>query len=1198
MQFKKNGPDIPEHLLRAHQDGQVIFFCGAGISYPAGLPGFKGLVDQIYRGLREEPDIIEQSEIEASRFDTAISLLEKRIVGGRTTVRKELAKILTADLSRDNAKATHQALLALAKQHNGFTRLVTTNFDRLFEEVRKSNSDIEIFRAPLLPVPKNRLNGLIYLHGLLTEIPTPNDLDQLVLSSGDFGLAYLTEGWAARFVSELFRNYTVCFVGYSINDPIVRYMMDALAADRLRGESPQEMFAFGSYKKGKEEASANQWYARNVTPILYRAEENDHSFLYDTLREWAETYRDGVIGKDRIVIQYAANNPTNSTKQDDFNGRMLWALSDKCGLPAKRFANHDPIPPLDWLKPLSTLLLKYNVSGDSSLICNSTEDVVVHWLSVWLCKHLNNPKLVLWIAKYGNEVHPRVLSLIKATLKENPPSSPLQTLWNILLSRKHIISGSNFCDWCAEFRLFGLTYSLRLQLRKMLSPRIQFREPFPKLTDTEDEQNQTPEQIRDLIDWEIVLNAKYVQYAFKDLWEDVSFCEALPELLSDATQLLYDTLNLIRELGDANEKHDSSYLYQPSISTHSQNKNIYEWTVLINLVLKAWLETAKVSPRLARHQAISWRYIPYPLFHRLSFFAATQLDIIPPAQGIKWLLAENGWWLWSTETKREALRLLVTLSQKLASDDYIKLEDIILKGPPRSMFGDKADSAQIQKIAQQEIWLRLAKLQTANAPLSKKAVSKLTELAEIYPSWKLDPDERDEFSIWVYDVNELHQSLIIPSKRRELVEWIRQHPKIEYFQNNDDWRQHCQDNFPATACALINLAQKNEWPTLQWDGALRAWSIDPFLKISWRHLGRILNSAPKRVLKKLSAPLSYWLQSIAKIFEGHQPIFFSLIQNVLKQQYNDDNSIDNPVFQAINHSIGRATEAALYWWYRHPLEDKQGLPREIKPLFTKICDTKIAIFRHGRVLLSSNLINLFRVDPKWTKKHLLPLFDWKNSITEAKVAWRGFLHSPRLYSPLFTAFKKPFLDTAEYYLELGEYYNEQYAKLLTFAALENVDIFTEIELMSATRTLPPPGLVHAIHALSQLLENAGAEYWHNRVLPYWKTIWPKTNEIITPEICNALAELCIKARSEFPSALSAIKPWLQPIKDHLYIINFMNDEKIPERFPNETLEFLSLIISNQPQWICIEFKSFLEKISIANPILVSDSRYKRLIECT
>ena len=60
MQFVTNGPDIPDALLQAHEEGRVVFFCGAGVSYPAGLPGFKGLVDQIYMHVGTTRDIVEQ----------------------------------------------------------------------------------------------------------------------------------------------------------------------------------------------------------------------------------------------------------------------------------------------------------------------------------------------------------------------------------------------------------------------------------------------------------------------------------------------------------------------------------------------------------------------------------------------------------------------------------------------------------------------------------------------------------------------------------------------------------------------------------------------------------------------------------------------------------------------------------------------------------------------------------------------------------------------------------------------------------------------------------------------------------------------------------------------------------------------------------------------------------------------------------
>ena len=272
--------------------------------------------------------------------------------GGRRAVRRKIAEILDPDISAPNATATHDALLTLAECRERRTRLITTNFDRLFEHViAHGRPSAERFEAPLLPVPKQRWDGLVYLHGLLPEDPADNNLDNLVVSSGDFGLAYLTERWAARFVSELLRNFVVCFVGYSIDDPVLRYMMDALAADRLLGESPPEMFAFGSHSKGQEEARANEWRAKNVTPILYR-EHRRHAYLHRTLRAWADTYRDGARGKERIVVEYAMARPDTATGQDDFVSRMLWALSDPKGLPAMRFAELNPAPGLDWLEPL------------------------------------------------------------------------------------------------------------------------------------------------------------------------------------------------------------------------------------------------------------------------------------------------------------------------------------------------------------------------------------------------------------------------------------------------------------------------------------------------------------------------------------------------------------------------------------------------------------------------------------------------------------------------------------------------------------------------------------------------------------------------------------------------------------------------------------------------------------------------------
>lgn len=1250
MQFVRHGPDIPERLLQAHEDGRVVFFCGAGISYPARLPGFAGLVANIYEALAAIPNGVQQAAIKAGQFDTAVGLLEADIVGGREKVRRALASVLSPDLSVRNATATHDALLTLGKCRDGHTRLITTNFDRLFEEVIASKSlPIERYMAPLLPVPKNRWDGLVYLHGVLSPTPTASELDRLVVSSGDFGLAYLSERWAARFVSELFRNYTVCFVGYSINDPVLRYMMDALAADRLLGESPPEMFAFGSFSKGKEEERANEWRAKNVTPILYR-EHNKHAYLHKTLRAWAETYRDGVRGKERIVVECALARPLASTRQDDFVGRLLWALSDPGGLPARRFADLDPVPSLEWLKPLSEERYRYADLGrfgvpprmgvDDKLAFSLTHrpspyplapsmcivdagargshwDDVMRHLARWLIRHLNDPALLLWLIQRGGQLHVDLVWWIERRLDELAklerdgktaelariregasnaiPCLMMRTLWRLLLTRrvKSRLHDSDLYRWRDRFRRDGLTPTLRLELREILTPRVSMRAPIR--WPAEDGEAREPKRINDLVEWEIVLSTQHVHSSLRDLPKDERWKEALPQLLSDASALLRDALDLMRELGGAGDRSDLSYLHQPSISEHPQNRQFRDWTALIDLTRDAWLATAARSPALAALTAQSWSHSPYPLFRRLAFFAAAQDNVIPRRQSFDWLLADNHRWLWAVETQREAMRLLTALAPHLDEEMLQELEQAVLVGPPRDMFKDNIEPERWTRIVEREIWLRLAKMAEAGAVLGAESSAQLAGLSGRHPKWALAADQRDEFPVWMGNGEDWRKFVATPRHRRELIEWLRQHPSPDDWQE-DDWRQRCRDNFATTACALCALAKEDVWPTERWREALQVWSEDKLGRRSWRYMAPTIAAAPEDVLGTLADGVSWWLQAIAKTFEGHEELFFALARGILAQGYDDDTDTVDPIGRAINHPIGHVTEALLRWWYRRSLEDGQGLPEELRSTFTELCDARIDKYRHGRVLLAAHVIALFRVDRDWATRHLLPLFSWQCSEVEARAAWEGFLWSPRLYRPLMEILKPAFLDTARHYGALGDHAG-QYASLLTFAALDPIDTFTSSELATATRSLPPDGLHDAAEALVRALEGAGeqrADYWTNRVAPYLHVIWPKTRDNVSPAIAESLSHLCVAAQDAFPEALTLLRPWLEPSACPDYLIHQIHLAGLCSRFPEPALELLSLLIGDQAQWPPTDLGACLEEIELVAPDLRMDSRFQQL----
>ena len=117
---------------------------------------------------------------------------------------------------------------------------------------------------------------------------------------------------------------------------------------------------------------------------------------------------------------------------------------------------------------------------------------------------------------------------------------------------------------------------LRLQLRGLLSPHVHLSKPFLGWEGDDQGKSKEPTRIKDIVDWEIQTGIEHVHSSMKELSTDKGWHEALPELLSEATILLRDTLDLMRELGGAEDRHDMSSMQHPSISEHPQNNDFYD----------------------------------------------------------------------------------------------------------------------------------------------------------------------------------------------------------------------------------------------------------------------------------------------------------------------------------------------------------------------------------------------------------------------------------------------------------------------------------------------------------------------------------------------------------------------------------------------------------------------------------------------
>ncbi len=1262
MQFVANGPDIPDALLQAHEDGQVVFFCGAGISYPAGLPGFKGLVDEIYRSIGTTLNPVEEKAYSRDQFDATLNLLEQRFPGQRLTVRSALTKALQPKLRRKGATDTHTALLQLARNREGELRLVTTNFDRIFEKISKRNKQpLNTFIAPMLPIPKNsRWNGLVYLHGLLPEGKgvSADALHRLVLTSGDFGLAYLTERWAARFVSELFRNYVVCFVGYSINDPVLRYMMDALAADRMLGETTPQAYAFGDYQSGDEKAKTLEWEAKGVAPILYNKTatgSGNHSALHHTLKAWAETYRDGILGKEHIVADNAMARPSASTQQDDFVGRMLWALAHESGLPAKRFADFNPVPPIEWLEVFSEERYRHSDLNRFGISPRTEVDDKLHfslahrpapythapWMSLasrgtvdhqwdnvmshlarWLVRHLNDPVLIIWLARHGGRLHNQWSFLIEhkldhfarlerngseAELKEiraNAPNaipdSQMCVLWRLLLTGrvKSPWHDTAFYLWMERLKHDGLTTSLRLELRELLTPKVILQEPV--IWDDSEKTVDTPKYQKKSVEWELALEIDHIHPSLKTLAESTYWQHALPMLLDDFQQLLRDALDLFRELGEAD---DRSCLDLPSIAPHWQNRGLRDWIALITLLRDAWLAIRELNPERAIRVAQGWFCLPYLTFKRLALFAASHDDCISSDQWVSWLLDDNSHWLWSVGTKRETMRLLVLQGVHLSPDARARLEAKILIGPPRTMYRDDIKPERWQSLVDRSIWLHLAKLQESGSTLGHTALQRFGELSAKNPEWRLANNDRDEFLNWMsWSGDPDHEEnreidTAPPLKRRDLFFWLKNPSSAQRSFRDNTWHKACRTRFFHSFFALCDLAKEGHWPTKHWDEALQIWSERHLMLRSWRFVAPLIQTMPNEVIHEVVHSLSWWLESVSKVMDQHEAIFLDLCNRILKLPYQDDINTDRPFSRAINHPIGHVSQALLNLCFKLEPNDNDLLPGEIEPLFTRLCNKEVVQYRHGRVLLASHLVALFRVDQHWTEKYLLPFFDWHRHPAEAKAVWKGFLFSPRRCRPLLIAFKTQLLETAHHYAELGEC-SHHFASFLTYTALDLVSGYSPQDFRSAIEVLPQKGLHEVAQALVQALDGAGdqrEEYWKNYIQPFWQQMWPKSRERASNSIAEPLANLSIAAGKEFPSALATILAWLQPIEPPYYVVKRLLESRLAERFPEDSLQLLNAIINRQSR-ITEELRQCLDALSQATPKLLNDPRYRRLDE--
>lgn len=1234
----KGGPYIPDDLMNLLEDQQVVFFCGAGISMGTGLPSFAGLVSHTYSALRTRADEVELEALDLPqdvdwdkidlenvndvpdfryhpKYDKVFELLERPSRHGRPKPEdpSPVRRIVIDRLSQRSRGPLdiHRALLTLAETTRGI-RLVTTNFDLRFEAAARSKGlkGALFDAAPKLPVPKFRdWHTCVHLHGAIDQ---EGRGDHLVLSAADFGRAYLTDRWAARFVTELFRDFHVVFIGYSLADPVMTYLVDALAAERSQGRPFKEAFAFADFDGSKKDAmkSERAWNAKNVSPILYDS-RGKHRLLRDTLVEWARIKEDPFEARAKIALRDMSGLPDGPDGLATRN--VVWALND--AVAARAIADLPPETDKEAFPKLASWL---DVLADKGLLDRPTPinqsaapivgnefrmhgpadlDVVGMALCRWIGKHLHAPEILERLLRLGGHLHPYLRGEIRRNLadeeREQEPSLSidprLRHMWTIIINQQTFDSRAEL--WLPQQFKLAVNQEKQVIVRTaidMVSPRLEVvpgpssNFEFRRLYDPD---LPGPDVIQKCAHFRLAVGNQHDLDTGRNVLRQ-------PDVLAPFTSTLTDyvarALELLRQSGEWDG--DSSWV-RPSISEHGQNDHRDKWTELIVWLRDSYFQLAKTDPRGAAALIGRWSSMKDKVFHRLALHSMTEDTKADIALSETILLKGRKKGLWDDELRRELLRFLRLAGKRIPRQLRTKLINAIMQGPK---YGRRKNEDWVIRTWKREVGLRLGCLKLAGVKLNKKA----QKLALPVKRQKEAPDShRQEFNAWVGEVTwgsveDRTESEAVRIPTRQLVAKINQDEL-----SPEEFEIVLRRNLISGVFALLRMARNGEWPLDHWKKFVwRIGNTDPDKSHKLRQRAvEALYEAPDELIAGLGAETSRLLRDVARNIpmedeERFLRIWTGAWNAIGPTEIRED---WDRMTQALNDPAGNLAEAAISRMWPYKPEAKKGFPAPVRPYFERIGAKPEDIL--ARVTLVRFLNNLYLIDPEWTKDHLIDPMTATDT-PEAKDFWTAYGYSPRVSPNLLNAIKVPLFEILKRYDDEGKT-DDNLVSMFTSVCLDLPNELSPEEIQGVLQDLPEGALRRIAHFLQQRMRITKEEkkaVWEKQIFPWLDNYWPRLAEKNTERTSEALAGLVLETGDMFPNAVDWSLNYLRPIRQHFYY--GLTKSNFPTKYPSDTLKFLRQIVPDDGNipWDKSYIQNALDAIKESAPHLGNSPDFIRL----
>jgi hypothetical protein len=1054
VRFLAEGPDIPDELLVARDEGKVLFFCGSGVSIArAHLPGFLGLANRVMEELRALPDSAPQqlTALAGKLMDQKVPgvsgiVAADRIFGSLerdfalVDIERAVGTVLKPKPSADTT--AHRVLLELSRTANGNVQLVTTNFDLLFEAAAPK---LRTWTPNDLPdLGRGSFDGVAHLHGMFDPGYRKAVGGNLVLSSAEFGRAYLSEGWATRFIRDASAKYTVVFVGYTADDPPVQYLLEALSRDI--GQQRQSMYAF---QAGLKEEAASLWAHKGVTAISYEDREH-HAALWQTLARWAERARDPEAWRAKLLrraltgpealtphergqVMHLAMTPdgvktiVTTTRKLPASWLMVFDPVERYETPERRtftaeaavydaFQDYgldsDPPPkpdesggafrqreiPVGAFTALTANTFdppsvgRGSITGEKAVAFRDLPPRLLA-LTAWISGVAEQP-FAIWWALNKPLLHPVLLQSIESRFRGAHDRMPdeARAVWRSILEARRPSFRSPFQNiYTLQDRMTqeGWSRVTRRDLIALLRPSLQVSRAFAK--------RPIKNLARARLFGILTVNLKYQDEVTTTTIPDSEVATVTPmvrrlleEVSVQEAEISPFTLDRIPPI-----QFDPRLVGRTYEREHGFNRLVFWYIGLIQRLLA-------IDPIGARREFDAWLVQVNTLFQRLRVWACSLPDFLPAELATQTLATLNDKAFWSERGQRDLLISLKSRWDAFTPALRAHIEKRLLTGLPhfKGLSREQWREWKAHDILERVLWL-----QREGCAFMSPVEAAITKARAAAPRWK------DQFAAQAADSQEGHGGVVSTNLTFDHVENV---PINELLARciAESGRDHSSLSERDPLGGLVEKRPTKVLRALLLDGLpddrARLWAWSNFLQtISRREdsarrtslIGYRLAALPEEVFAAIVRPISYWLEGHAETLYRTAPAIVGTLSDriisalSLTSAVTEDNGKRSTDWlnRAVSSAAGQLVEALCHDPILVAGEADAGLPVDWKTSVERLLSLPNDEGLFALYQTSRRLSWLYSCDRAWTEANILVALASEDDRRE--VVLNAFLHS-------------------------------------------------------------------------------------------------------------------------------------------------------------------------------------------------------------